>query len=93
MVVFIYYPQFADNYKKLEDVYFTKGTECLTWLKCKKSLSEYFGNQRKGDNKWEPVEKLFDVNDLKNSFSTNGNAFKRKDSKNYEELKIFLDTP
>jgi len=85
--VFRYYDQFSTDYFKLKDKYFTEDENQLIWLKSKVSLSQYFGFQLKR-NKWEFVQNLFGVVDLKNDFNSNN----RTHSKDYEELLNYLQT-
>ena len=90
-----YYPKLATDFSKLRDIVFKVEAGNLIWLFSKQALAEYFGNQR-DNQKWEPIETLFlikkkngekeKVKDLKNSFSTNGNAYKNNISKDYEKI-------
>jgi hypothetical protein len=91
-LVFAWYPEFKKDFELLEKTYFEKNGSFLKWKKSKQSLSEYFGNQRPGSNKWEIIENLFNEQNLKNSYSSNGNAFKGF-SKNYEEWLKIKNTP
>lgn len=79
------YPKFKKDYEILiENNYMRKSKDTLQWLKSKQSLSEYFGHQKK-PARWKPIENLFNIKDLKNSYSTNGSQTKGK-SADYEEL-------
>jgi hypothetical protein len=90
-----YYPNLAKDFSILNDVAFNVEVGNLIWLFSKQALAEYFGNQR-DNQKWELIETLFlirkrngekeKVKDLKNSFSTNGNAYLKKTSKDYEKI-------
>ena len=78
MQVSSYYTSFQKDLSLLRENGFVEDNgDYLHWEKSKKSLSEYFGYQ-KTPAKWGCVEILFNVRDLKNSFSTNGNASGKK---------------
>jgi hypothetical protein len=68
--------------------------ERITWEKTTQSLAEYFGNQKNngGNINWKCIELLFGKKGLRNSFSKNGNTFK-KTSKDYEQWLIIKNTP
>ncbi|GHV79154.1 hypothetical protein AGMMS49944_09450 [Spirochaetia bacterium] len=88
------YPQFA------KDLPLLKG-RCITdnetkdgyiWIKSKQSLAEYFGFMGHKPTPWKIIENLFNEIDLKNSFSSNGNAYgKNKPSTDYIEIKKILE--
>jgi hypothetical protein len=93
--VFLEYPKFKNDLSLLiKHEYINLDGDRLKWKKSKKSLSEYFGNQKKrGENAdWKSIELLFDVKGLKNNFSNNGNVYK-KQSKDYEKLIELKNTP
>jgi hypothetical protein len=83
--VMAYYPEFGRDFYLLERIgYLERNGDKLKWNKTKKSLAEYFGNQ-KSPAKWADIENLFDVKDLKHSYNKNGDAYDKKKSKDYEE--------
>jgi hypothetical protein len=92
--IFYEYPQFAKDLSLLKNHgYVDDRNNGYKWLKSKVSLSEYFGHQKK-TAQWKIIEDLFDEKDLKNSFSSNGNAYgKKKPSKDYTYLLEILNTP
>jgi hypothetical protein len=83
----LYYPQFKINFETLKTTpkrkpFITETDDGLQWMYSKKSLSQYFGFMPKpgrSEHKWRIIEKLFNVTDLKNSFT-------KKFSKDYELL-------
>ncbi|MDR1287107.1 MAG: hypothetical protein LBK08_05825 [Treponema sp.] len=88
--VFLFYPEFKRDYQLLEGGKFLeRNGDRLKWLKSKKSLSEYFGYQKKAKGRnaeWKSIEALFEVTGLKNSFSNNGDAYGKNPSKDYKNL-------
>jgi hypothetical protein len=88
--VFLFYPEFKRDYRLLErEKFLERNGDRLKWLKSKKSLSEYFGYQKKakgGNAEWKSIEALFEVTDLKNSFSNNGDVYGKNLSKDYKNL-------
>ncbi len=83
------YPAFKKDYQTLiNNKYMSKNGDYLTWNKSKQSLAEYFGKQAKEDTNvsWKPIETLFNQKNLSSAFSQNGNAIKKKLSKDYEAL-------
>ena len=84
-VIFLFYPEFKTDLLLLKDNgYIAINDNKITWLKSKKSLAEYFGFQNANKNtKWEAVEKVFNVTNLKHSFSSNGGTIRT--SKHYNE--------
>jgi len=91
LVVFALYPQFEKDYGLLKKHgYFTETELGLKWLKSNQSLAEYFArNCKHKDNvKWKELENLFDMSNLKNSYSSNGGD--RKPSKDYAALLTIL---
>jgi len=86
--VFVLYPKFERDFQSLLKNDFIKETaDGFLWNKSKQSLAEYFGNQEHSGKKhhWQAIECLFNRSNLKSSFSSNGNAYK-KPSKDYDEL-------
>jgi len=96
-VVFLAYPEFyCDMELLIEHKYIRVENNKIEWLKSKKSLSEYFGYQTKKNKnvEWDIIQKLFNVKDLKNSFSKNGSSYRNKYSEDYVDwLKIKGSTP
>jgi hypothetical protein len=92
---FISYPDFREDYDLLKNKEFIIETaKGPRWQKSTKSLAEYFGYQKQyAENKWVILEDLFDVKNLKNHFSTNGGAYNKKLSKDYEEWLKIKNTP
>ena len=89
------YPKFKDDYEMLkENEYLLETVHGLRWIKSKQSLAEYFHSIANSDKKmsWKTLEKIFDVKDLKNSLSNNGNEFKKK-SKDFEQWEKIKNTP
>jgi hypothetical protein len=89
-VVFLLFPQFQQDYEIMKNGYITETETGLKWEKSIQSLAEYFGKlplpQNRKTRPWKDIEILFNVKDLKNSFSNNGNSYGKKISKDYEEL-------
>jgi hypothetical protein len=84
-----YYPQFMNHYPELEKAEYIKATGTgLQWQKSKQSLAEYFNAIKPKDksNNWVILENIFSVSDLRNAASQNGNPFKGKKSKDFDEL-------
>jgi hypothetical protein len=85
------FPELTRDYPLLINKGFLKDTnKGPRWLKSKQSLAEYFKNQPSKIKRipWTMIGNIFDVKNLKNSISSNGNGPK-KESKDYEEwLKI-----
>jgi hypothetical protein len=95
VVVFAQYPGFQRDYAWLTaNGYIAETPDGLVWNKSKQCLAEYFGNQASTQKKrrWRDVENLFNVKDLRNSLSRNGDLFK-KPSLDYEELLTRLAGP
>jgi hypothetical protein len=95
IVVFSYYPQFQKEYDILKDNgYLTETENGLKWEKTKLALAQYFGSLtlpiKRKTRPWKAIEILFGENDLKNSFSSNGNEFKNKECEDYKALKRIL---
>lgn len=94
-----YYPEFENDFLLLKDNdYLEKKEKKLYWKKTKQALAEYFEYikpSRMKEMRWQPIEMAFVlkdnevVNNLKNSLSRNGNAFKEKslDFKKLLEIK------
>jgi hypothetical protein len=98
--VFSNYPRFRQEYEILKaNEYLIETENGLKWRKTKQSLAEYFGNlplsreTKKNNVPWKAIEILFGVKDLKNSFSNNGNAHGKTQSKDYKKLLEILSTP
>ena len=95
--VFLHYREFKNDLPLLKKhKYILVDNGNLVWQKSKKSLAEYFGYQTKKDKntKWEAIERLFNTDDLKNSFSPNGSSYTRnKMSKDYEKWLSIKNTP
>jgi len=94
LAVFALYPRFEREFPWLLAHGFLRETaQGLAWNKSKQSLAEYFGNQDRpgaGRHHWRDIERLFNVKNLANSLSRNGDMFK-KTSRNYEALRGLLD--
>ncbi|GHT62012.1 hypothetical protein FACS1894109_20780 [Spirochaetia bacterium] len=95
--LFIFYPQFKKDYELLKNKKFIEETpdgirRCRG--RSKKFLADYFGDQKpKGAWGWDWIETAFDEKDLRNSYSRNGNAHKRRKSQDYQAwLKIKKNT-
>jgi hypothetical protein len=89
--VFADYPDFQEDYELLKtNGFFSETQNGLKWEKSKQSLAEYFGYlplpHSTKNRPWKNIEILFNEQDLKNSFSSNGNAHRKLLSKDYEEL-------
>jgi hypothetical protein len=96
--VFLFYPEFKKDYQLLKRKKFLeRNGDRLRWLRSKKSLSEYFGYQVRGRDKeyvdWKFIEAIFEVTDLKNSFSKNGDAYGKSLSNDYKKWTEIKNTP
>ena len=90
--VFALYPQFQEDYKLLKEHGYIAETELgLKWQKKKQALAEYFGKLPKQTEKvpWKEIENLFEVKNLKNNLSKNGNVYKNL-SEDYIKLQTIL---
>ena len=55
--------------------------------KSKQSLAEYFGTQvKEGYISWKPIEILFNKKNLSSAYSSNGSAYGKTLSRDYEAL-------
>lgn len=86
--VFLFYPDFENEFDLLEEEKFiTTVNNTIVWNKSKKSLAEYFGNLKTKEKykNWKIIEQLFNVSGLKHAYNTNGSAYDKKISKDYEK--------
>jgi hypothetical protein len=88
-----YYPLFSSHYSKLKKAQFieSNGTG-LHWKKSKQSLAEYFDAIKPKDksHNWKILETTFNVLNLRQAASQNGDAFKGKKSKDFMELERII---
>jgi hypothetical protein len=91
-----YYPLFIKHYPKLKEKEFIEPKELgLHWKKSKQSLAEYFDAIKPEGKKhnWRILESIFGESDLRQAASQNGNEFKGKKSKDFDELTKIITLP